>query len=191
MVEIVKKSIPNILTALRVVAIPFFIVCALTDHTIIALFIFIGCCVTDYYDGYFARKWNIESNFGKLMDPLADKLLVISALIILNIKPIAYIHWLVTAIIALREVYVTIIRQYYQERGIIIAAKLFGKVKTGLQMGGIIGVLTFYSAFRLQFLSFLLPFKTFIIIFLQVYFWLVVGFTILSGIELLYNKEQK
>jgi len=191
MVESIKRSIPNILTALRVVAIPFFIICALTDHTIIALFLFIGCCVTDYYDGALARKWGIESNFGKLWDPLADKLLVLSALICLNIPPIRYIHWSVTVIIALREIYVTLVRQYYQEKGIIIPAKIFGKVKTGLQMGGIIGILFFYSVFKLSFMDFLLPFKWFIVPFLQVYFWGVVVVTILSGIELLYNRGQK
>jgi len=194
MFENIDRRIPNILTALRVVAIPFFIICSLNKLTIYALFIFIFACITDYYDGYIARKYGFVTTFGKIMDPIADKLLVLSALIILNIPPIGYIHWIVTVVIALREILVTVARQYYQARDIIIPAKLFGKIKTVLQMIGIIACLTFYNFLQIIQNFFHNIADTIngvptarIILGLQIYFWVIVLVTILSGIEIFYK----
>jgi len=87
------KHIPNALTMMRVLAIPFFVFSAINNLPILATTIFILACITDYYDGMLARKYNIITNFGKLMDPLADKFLVLAALVVLCIDPINYIHW--------------------------------------------------------------------------------------------------
>jgi len=184
MFEKIDRHIPNILTALRVIAIPFFIICCIWHMPVFALFIFVFACLTDYFDGYLARKYNLVTDFGKIMDPIADKLLIWSALVILNIPPIRYIHWIVTVIIVLRDIVVTLARQHYQAQGIIIPARIFGKIKTTLQMIGIIACLTFYSAMRLSFLDFFHPFETQFILYLQVYFWLLALVTIASGIDI-------
>ena len=138
------KYIPNILTVLRMVAIPFFIICIAKDMEFYALIIFVLASITDYFDGMIARKYNLISNFGKLMDPLADKFLVLTALVSLNVPPISYIHIIVTVIIALRELAVTVLRHYYQKKNIIIAANIWGKIKTIVQMIGIIAALLLY-----------------------------------------------
>ena len=183
------QHIPNILTALRVVAIPFFLWCSLSNMTLAAMFIFIFASITDYYDGYLARKYQIITNFGKIMDPLADKLLVLSALIILNIAPILYISWIVTAVIALREIAVTYMRHYFQQKDIIIPADIYGKIKTILQLTGIITSLVFYNAVKLfsPYFSFIDDIESGVITGIQVYFWIVVLVTILSGVNYFYK----
>ena len=179
------RQIPNILTGLRVIAIPFFLWCSFSDMTLIAMFIFALASITDYYDGFIARKYQIISNFGKIMDPLADKLLVLSALIVLNVAPIHYISWIVTGVIALREIAVTYMRHYYQQRNIIIPADIYGKIKTILQLTGIIFSLVFYNAVLLfsTYFSFLNKIKSGVILGIQIYFWIVVLVTILSGVN--------
>jgi len=175
------KHLPNTLTGLRILAIPFFLWCSLGGMTLIAMFIFVVASITDYYDGYLARKYQFVSNFGKIMDPLADKLLVLSALIILNIQPIQYLNWIVTLIIALREIAVTYLRYYFQQKDIIMPADIFGKIKTILQLTGIITALVFFNA--VQLFSFFKGFESGVVLVIQVYFWIVVVVTILSGVN--------
>ncbi|MCQ4635813.1 CDP-diacylglycerol--glycerol-3-phosphate 3-phosphatidyltransferase [Anaerovorax odorimutans] len=125
-------NLPNKLTLLRIVAIPVFIVVLLFGHRYIATIIFIVAALTDMLDGHIARKYNLVTNFGKLMDPLADKLLVMSALVCLvqlgNVQ-----GWMVVVILA-REFAVTGLRQVAASEGIVIAAGATGKIKTILQM---------------------------------------------------------
>ena len=185
------KHIPNFLTILRVLAIPFFIICSITNKPLIALIIFIFASITDYFDGMIARKFNIVSNFGKLMDPLADKFLVLSALILLTISPISYIHWSITLIIAFRELAVTLLREYYHKKNIIISANIWGKIKTTVQMIGIIGALVFYTALQMKELAFIHPFEPNIVLSIQIYFWLTAVLTILSGVNYFKIKELK
>ncbi len=130
-------NLPNRLTILRVLMIPFFIVFLLVPITgpadkWIALVIFIVASLTDLLDGYIARKYNIVTNFGKFADPLADKLLVCSALICLvelNRVP----SWIVIIIIA-REFIISGFRLIASDNGIVIAASYWGKFKTTFQM---------------------------------------------------------
>ena len=129
-------NLPNKLTTFRVVLIPFFVVFMLTDVTAydkwIALVIFIVASLTDLMDGYIARKYNLVTNFGKFMDPLADKLLVCSALICL--VALARIPaWIVIVIIA-REFIISGFRLIAAEQKIVIAASYWGKFKTTFQM---------------------------------------------------------
>lgn len=77
-----KKYIPNVLTTLRLGVVPVFWVCTLTGHPLIAAILFGSACATDALDGYLARKWEVESVYGKVTDPLADKMLVMSALLL-------------------------------------------------------------------------------------------------------------
>lgn len=127
---------PNMLTILRVVMIPFFVVFLLFDITeydkYIALAIFIAASLTDTLDGYLARKNNQVTNFGKFMDPLADKLLVSAALICLvelGVIP----SWVVIVIIS-REFIISGFRLVASDNGIVIAASWWGKIKTVSQM---------------------------------------------------------
>ena len=129
-------NLPNKLTMFRVILIPFFIVFLLAsltpDDKWIALAIFIIASLTDLLDGKIARKYNLVTNFGKFMDPLADKLLVCSALICL-IELDKIPSWMVIVIIA-REFIISGFRLVASDNGVVIAASYWGKFKTTFQM---------------------------------------------------------
>ncbi|MBE5931797.1 MAG: CDP-diacylglycerol--glycerol-3-phosphate 3-phosphatidyltransferase [Lachnospiraceae bacterium] len=129
-------NLPNKLTVLRVVLIPFFLVALMIDAIPygkwIAVAIFIIASLTDMLDGKIARKYNLITNFGKFMDPLADKLLVCSAMIAL-IELDRIPAWVVIIIIA-REFIISGFRLVASDNGIVIAAGWWGKVKTVVQM---------------------------------------------------------
>ncbi|MCI6732121.1 MAG: CDP-diacylglycerol--glycerol-3-phosphate 3-phosphatidyltransferase [Lachnospiraceae bacterium] len=130
-------NLPNKLTMARVILIPFFVLFLLVpiagDYSkYIALVIFIIASLTDLLDGKIARKYNLVTNFGKFMDPLADKLLVCSALICfieLDLLP----AWIVLIIIA-REFIISGFRLVASDNGVVIAASYWGKFKTTSQM---------------------------------------------------------
>ena len=127
---------PNKLTLLRVILIPFFVVCLLAVDAgwgkWAALAIFIVASLTDMLDGKIARKYNLVTNFGKFMDPLADKLLVCSAMICM-IPSGKLQAWFVIIIIA-REFIISGFRLVASDNGIVIAASYWGKFKTVSQM---------------------------------------------------------
>ncbi|NBJ92840.1 CDP-diacylglycerol--glycerol-3-phosphate 3-phosphatidyltransferase [Parablautia muri] len=129
-------NLPNKLTMFRVILIPFFIVFLLIPITPydkwIALAIFVLASLTDLLDGKIARKYNLVTNFGKFMDPLADKLLVCSALICL-IELHKIPAWMVIIIIA-REFIISGFRLVASDNGVVIAASYWGKFKTTFQM---------------------------------------------------------
>ncbi len=132
-------NLPNKLTILRVILIPFFIVFLLGEgipyHDYIALGIFLVASFTDMLDGKIARKYNLVTNFGKFMDPLADKLLVCSALIcLIELQRIS--AWMVIVIIA-REFIISGFRLIASDNGVVIAASWWGKVKTVFQMAAV------------------------------------------------------
>ncbi len=132
-------NLANKLTVLRIMLVPIFLICAMIDTTttnIIALSIFIIASATDKLDGYIARSRNQITNFGKFMDPLADKLLVTCALILLVEKGIVA-AWVVVVIIA-REFIVSGLRTLAASQGVVIAASNWGKLKTVIQMIAII-----------------------------------------------------
>ena len=133
-------NLPNKLTMLRVILIPFFVFFLLTDLVpythLIALLIFIAASLTDLADGKIARKYNLITNFGKFMDPLADKLLVCSAMIcLIPLKQLA--AWVVVIIIA-REFIISGFRLIASDNGVVIAASYWGKFKTTFQMAMVI-----------------------------------------------------
>ncbi|MCI9132837.1 MAG: CDP-diacylglycerol--glycerol-3-phosphate 3-phosphatidyltransferase [Lachnospiraceae bacterium] len=130
-------NLPNKLTLLRVFMIPFFVVFLLTDlggstGNYIALAIFIAASLTDFLDGKIARKYNLVTNFGKFMDPLADKLLVCAALICL-IETGKLAAWMVIVIIS-REFIISGFRLIASDNGVVIAASYWGKFKTTFQI---------------------------------------------------------
>ena len=130
-------NLPNKLTTFRVILIPFFVFFLLAPYfegygNYIALVIFIVASLTDFLDGKIARKYNLVTNFGKFMDPLADKLLVCSALICL-IALDRIPAWIVIVIIS-REFIISGFRLIAADNGVVIAASYWGKFKTTFQM---------------------------------------------------------
>ena len=126
----------NKLTMIRVVLIPVFIVLLYLGRTIPALAVFIVASVTDFVDGYVARKYNLVTVFGKCMDPLADKLLVMSAMA--WFVEVGWMPGWAFFIVLAREIAVTGLRLVAVEQGLVIAAGKSGKVKTASTMVGII-----------------------------------------------------
>ena len=135
-------NLPNKLTIIRVCLIPFFVAALLFDHgnnytmRIVANVLFIVASLTDLFDGKIARKYNLVTNFGKFMDPLADKLLVCSALICL-IELGQLPAWVVIIIIS-REFIISGFRLVAADNGVVIAASYWGKFKTTFQMAAVI-----------------------------------------------------
>jgi CDP-diacylglycerol--glycerol-3-phosphate 3-phosphatidyltransferase len=137
-------NVPNILTVVRILLVPVIVVALLGETRnadTIAAVVFAVAAFTDGLDGYIARSRGSITNFGKLMDPLADKLLIIAPLISLvsleRIPP-----WIAMVIIA-RELAVTMLRMVAVERGVVIPASWLGKAKTILQVAAIFGVIAF------------------------------------------------
>jgi len=135
-------NLPNALTLLRILAVPVVVV-ALLDETpngdILAAAVFALAAATDGLDGYLARSRGSITTFGKLMDPLADKLLVTAALVsLVSLGRLA--AWVAMVIIA-REVAVTILRTIAAERGLVISASWLGKAKTVLQIAAVIALI--------------------------------------------------
>ena len=130
-------NLPNKLTVLRVIMIPFFVFFMLTEYAgessrWIALAIFIIASLTDLLDGKIARKYNLVTNFGKFMDPLADKLLVVAALICL-VETGQLAAWIVI-IITSREFIISGFRLIAYDNGVVLEASYCGKFKTTFQM---------------------------------------------------------
>ena len=128
-------TLPNILTCLRVLLIPVFLVLAYQGTStcdFAALVVYVAACLTDYIDGNLARKNNQVTNFGKFMDPVADKLLVMAALLIF-VEDGTIPAWMV-AIILGREFIVSALRMVAAAEGLVIAANMWGKAKTMITM---------------------------------------------------------
>ncbi|MFN5351348.1 MAG: CDP-diacylglycerol--glycerol-3-phosphate 3-phosphatidyltransferase [Alphaproteobacteria bacterium] len=135
MTLIKKKQIPNFLTVLRIVLVPFFVFgfyFGKENIFILTFSIFLFATITDYLDGYLARKWKIESDFGKLFDPMADKILTISAMFMLVQIRVADVNACI--IIALREFCIPTIREYYSSKGVKFPTLVSAKYKTAFNM---------------------------------------------------------
>ena len=143
-------NLPNKLTVLRVILIPFFVVSMMIENganqtfRYVAAAIFIIASLTDMLDGKIARKYNLVTNFGKFMDPLADKLLVCSALICL-IQLGQLPAWMVIIIVS-REFIISGFRLVAAEQGIVIAASYWGKCKTTFQMIAVVLMILNFEA---------------------------------------------
>ena len=172
-------NLPNKLTMGRIFAIPVFIVVFLMGYRYIAMVIFILAAITDMLDGKIARKYNLVTNFGKLMYPLADKLLVMSALICLaQIGDVP--GWMVIIILG-REFIITGMRQVAAAQGIVIAAGTTGKIKTITQMIAI--PLLLLNNWPFSLLSFNLPMDT-------IFLWIALVMTVVYGTEYIVKNKQ-
>lgn len=172
-------NLPNKLTTLRVIMIPFFVFFLLWQNgenrtfRMIALVLFIIASLTDLLDGKIARKYNLVTNFGKFMDPLADKLLVCSALICL-IELNALPAWMVIVIIS-REFIISGFRLIASDNGVVIAASYWGKFKTTFQMVSVVLLILDIPA---------LAFVTTICV------WIALLLTIVSLVDYIYKNHK-
>lgn len=163
---------PNKLTILRILLVPFFMVVCLYDilpcSTLIALFVFIIACATDWLDGYLARKNKEVTNFGKIMDPLADKMLVTAAILCLVSQGVVS-PW-IAIIILVREFIVSGIRIAAAAEGNVIAASMWGKVKTVWQFIAICITLVLVDYESLH-------------IIIDISMWVAAALTVISGAD--------
>lgn len=173
------KNLPNQLTIARVCAIPLFIILLLMGFRVAATIVFLAAAFTDMLDGKIARKYNLVTNFGKLMDPLADKLLTMAAFVCLvELGDIP--GWMVIVILG-REFIITGMRQVAAAEGIVIAAGWSGKIKTVCQMVAI--PLIMLNNWPCSMLPFKFPLD-------QIALWAALVMTIWSGAEyIIKNKE--
>ena len=173
-------NLPNKLTLLRICLIPVFVILMLSQVSnffLISCIIFIIASITDFLDGKIARKYNLVTDFGKFMDPLADKLLVLSALICM-IEYDLVAGWMVIIIVA-RELTVSILRAIAADNGKVIAASGGGKIKTTSQMIAIILLLigANYSNSQIVFVG-------------TIAMYIATIFTLYSGIDYLYKNRE-
>lgn len=141
-------NLPNKLTLLRVILIPFFLLFMYIEvpfHYAIALVIFAGASITDALDGKIARKRNLVTNFGKFLDPLADKVLVIAALAVFTELARVNMGAVPLIIISAREFMVSGLRLLAANSGVVVAAGIWGKLKTAFTMIAIIAIIFWLS----------------------------------------------
>lgn len=170
---------PNKLTVARMIMVPFLVVFLLTGwggeaNRYISLVIFAAASITDWFDGYLARKNNLVTNFGKFMDPLADKLLVCSAMICM-IELGRLPAWFVIIIIG-REFIISGFRLIAAENGIVIAANYWGKFKTASQMVMIILLILHFDNIGA------------FVVLEQIFIWLSLALTVISLITYIWQN---
>lgn len=143
-------NLPNKLTMLRVFLIPFFLLFVYLDflpfHYLLALIVFTAASITDALDGKIARERNLVTNFGKFLDPLADKVLVLAALLVFVELPQINVGAIPLIIISAREFMVSGLRLLAADSGVVVAAGIWGKLKTAFTMVSIITSLVWLSA---------------------------------------------
>ena len=166
-----SMNLPNKLTVLRICMVPVFVVVmmlpdAWVNHIItgiIGAFLFISASVTDMLDGKIARKYNLVTDFGKLMDPLADKFMVIGALTVIlyrygGVSPALHVFFTITLLIVVfRELAVTSLRLVASKSGVVVAANMLGKIKTVTQIVFVSTTIIEPMLYEIPFLGKLLP----------------------------------
>ncbi len=161
-------NLPNVLTVLRIMLVPVLVV-ALLGNTpsgdVLAAVVFALASLTDFVDGYLARTRDSITTFGKLMDPLADKLLIVGAL--LSLVSLHRLEGWVAMVIIARELAVTVLRANAGQSGVVIEASMFGKVKTCVQIAAILAVIAVHGS----------P------LWVSLLVYLMVGITVLSGLD--------
>ena len=179
-------NLPNRLTLLRVLLIPFFLLFMYLDvpfHYAIALVIFGAASITDALDGKIARSRNLVTNFGKFLDPLADKVLVIAALAVFVELPEIRVGAVPFIIITAREFMVSGLRLLAANSGIVVAAGIWGKLKTAFTMIAIVAILLWLSlCFDLS-IGFPEAFRNAVDnVLIPVLIWIAVVLTVISGV---------
>lgn len=172
-------NLPNFFLFYRILAVPFFIVAYAQGWHVAAFIIYTTAAISDFFDGYFSRKLGLVNDFGKLMDPLADKILTAAAFTCLvgsGLMP----PWMLVVILS-REFLVTGLRALAADRNIIVAARFSGRLKTFLQMTTIGIILYGMSNWPLSLIGFPLD---------QILLWASVIVTVYSGLEYLWDHRE-
>lgn len=177
-------NLPNKLTLIRVILVPFFLLFMYLNvpfNFAIALVIFALASITDALDGHLARKNNLVTNFGKFLDPLADKVLVVSALCVFAEMPEVNMGAIPLIIIVAREFMVSGLRLLAADSGVVVAAGIWGKLKTAFTMVTIVGILLWLSV--MYDFSFDIPnsVQNIADIVIAVLVWISTALTVISG----------
>lgn len=188
-------NLPNKLTVGRIILVPFFVVALLANFPLnnaVALIIFIAASLTDMFDGKIARKNGLVTDFGKFADPLADKILVLAAL--LCFVQLGICDCIAVIIVLFREFSVTSIRLIAASKGKVVAANMWGKAKTVSQMIAIIAVIAMQIVLELPEvgLNFIntATFKPIFFAVGEILIWISVVFTIISGVIYIIQNRQ-
>lgn len=188
-------NLPNKLTVGRIILVPFFVAALLANFPLnnaVALIIFIAASLTDMFDGKIARKNGLVTDFGKFADPLADKILVLAAL--LCFVQLGICDCVAVIIVLFREFSVTSIRLIAASKGKVVAANMWGKAKTVSQMIAIIAVIAMQIVLelpevRLNFIN-TATFEPIFFVVGEILIWVSVVFTIISGVVYIIQNRQ-
>lgn len=188
-------NLPNKLTVLRIILVPFMVAAMLLDfqyNYLVAGLIFGVASITDYFDGKIARQRNLITDFGKFADPIADKILVISALVCFLAKGLC--DPIIIIIVLFREFVVTSIRLSAASSGKVVAANMWGKVKTVTQMIAIICIFVLQALVQIfgQYILANLDNHEIVYIFFiigEVLLWISVVFTVISGVKYVIDNK--
>lgn len=188
-------NLPNKLTVGRITLVPFFVAALLANFPLnnaVALIIFIAASLTDMFDGKIARKNGLITDFGKFADPLADKILVLAAL--LCFVQLGICDCVAVIIVLFREFSVTSIRLIAASKGKVVAANMWGKAKTVSQMIAIIAVIAMQIVLelpevRLNFIN-TATFEPIFFVVGEILIWISVVFTIISGVVYIIQNRQ-
>lgn len=188
-------NLPNKLTVGRIILVPFFVAALLANFPLnnaVALIIFIAASLTDMFDGKIARKNGLVTDFGKFADPLADKILVLAAL--LCFVQLGICDCIAVIIVLFREFSVTSIRLIAASKGKVVAANMWGKAKTVSQMIAIIAVIAMQIVLELPEvgLNFInaATFEPIFFVVGEILIWISVVFTIISGVVYIIQNRQ-
>jgi len=181
--------LPNILSGIRILLAPIFLVLFFQDDFVakaIGLAVYIVAAITDYYDGYFARKYNVYTDFGAFLDPLADKFLTFSGFIVLPFIAADQFPWWAIILIIIRDTAITVLRVYMKRRKTTMVTRFTAKIKTTIQMvflyiGLAVGLFQGVNFFAGDWVAWLLG--TDILLVLMIF---VTAVTVYSGLEYLY-----
>ncbi len=188
-------NLPNKLTVGRIILVPFFVAALLANFPLnnaVALIIFIAASLTDMFDGKIARKNGLVTDFGKFADPLADKILVLAAL--LCFVQLGICDCVAVIIVLFREFSVTSIRLIAASKGKVVAANMWGKAKTVSQMIAIIAVIAMQIVLELpevglNFIN-MATFEPIFFVVGEILIWISVVFTIISGVVYIIQNRQ-
>ena len=181
------KSLPNLLTILRLLACPLLIYLFEIANYLWILIIFVLACLTDFFDGYLARKKNFKSNFGKALDPIADKVLIITMSVLIIVYEEILIGLLVIPfyIIIIREIIVSSLRFNLVDKNKSIDVSLLSKYKTFIQMiaiGSLISFMIYHDPY--VFVGYKVNYLTiFLISFVKLFVWLSAFITVITGVQ--------
>ncbi len=170
-------NLANKITVIRFLLVPVFIYLAgYTEYSLATLIVFSLAAFTDFIDGYIARKYHMVTDLGKFMDPLADKILTLSAFILFSSQ--ALISPIVTIVVVMREITISVFRAVAASKNIVIAASIYGKLKTVSQMMTIIIMYLYIIIGRSH------------DIFISILIVIMTALTLLSGLDYIYKNRQ-